>query len=239
MKPLYFVHIPKTGGRAVAEFMLRQSPRFAWPHMEKGGVYPGSHFPRSVEELLQWRRAHAANAQAIAGHFPAGVMRLADCYEITVLRDPVERLFSLHRFLGDRQAEWYDPRLFRWLRLAKIGGRPQVCEVYTRILSGTDFRDPRKMTQEDKNRATSTLEEMALVGVTEHLDVFGRRLSKLCGWHDLAMPIVGSADGRSAAHKNLSEKQSATTINMARDCAGFDLELYALAKSIQDKKCNF
>lgn len=102
---LLFLHIPKVGGRTVAEFL---SSIAISANLLQYKLYNGSPF-LLIPELLQ------PNHTFIAGHFTTRLFELnpamEQCYTLTVLRDPVDRAISAFFYHGRQYPEDVDPCL--------------------------------------------------------------------------------------------------------------------------------
>ena len=133
MAPLVFMHIPKTGGMGIDQWIARsQGPNVFW--------YPSSYMEQALVEVPDW-------AEFVVGHTPAD---LPGTY-ITVLRDPAERVHSLyyaHMKYGDFPHKRLS--LFEFVEQAPY---PEIDNGMTRRLAGAL----------DLDRALARLREFAFV----------------------------------------------------------------------------
>ncbi|MFM1822609.1 MAG: hypothetical protein RI967_875 [Planctomycetota bacterium] len=182
-RAILFDHIPKCAGTSLADHLFAHCD--GRPVLRLDG--------RSQDEAA---RAFAALPEAtrhgyalIAGH---GAFRLApftapDTLRITVLRDPVERIASLHRYILQTPAHYLHAEVTRDLpRLADFAATHPTLEVrdfvtwhYTGLPPAEIARDP----DEAARRAFDLLRaEFDLVGFTEDMDPFVARLDERAGF---------------------------------------------------------
>ncbi len=93
--PFLFLHIPKTGGTSLVTLLANA---FGERHLRRLGSEEGVS-RAALRKLLA--SADMQDIRCLAGHFPAHAFgaRLAEHQVFTVLRHPVDRVFSLYRFL--------------------------------------------------------------------------------------------------------------------------------------------
>jgi hypothetical protein len=107
---LVFLHLPKTGGSTLHELFSA--------HFTAEEICPERHSnlrAYSVDELRQWR--------FFSGHFDADEIRRIPrpLFVVTVLREPIERLFSLYYFWKRQTDEFIDQNGMGYLRITKDG----------------------------------------------------------------------------------------------------------------------
>jgi hypothetical protein len=142
-----------------------------------------------------------ATIKVYAGHFPFMVRELIEPRPLvlSVVRDPVERTLSLlklrsqgQRYQGwDLEAIYEDPFLFRWL----------VHNHQTRVFGLTVEDEPKGFMTKvpiDEDRlaiARRSLEQVDVLGLTDHYERFLDEVIAATGWHLERLPNAHVSKG--------------------------------------------
>lgn len=211
--PIYFMHVPKTAGRSVSEFLTT-----VYGKRNTASLKLPAHLGKfSIADLMGKRH--------ISSHFGPGLYEVVQrdrMISFTMLRDPVERTVS-HVFFHQRAlrrgapfSEVHRERMLPLLNadlatwLASAEARYLVTDYQTRHLGNSfDFRPYLKDETTGRiplvlerpipsealidgldmgsvfNKARGQLESMAVVGLTEH---FAESLELLCDLIGIPMP---------------------------------------------------
>jgi len=210
---LIFVHVPKTGGTSITNMIKGHlRGRVEWETNDQGIVT---------------NRARTF----ILGHIPYGVH---DCHPdrdpiyFTVLRDPVERLWS-HYYSVMR-----NPHHHLYARAAFLGIETYVQDrtvtwendnILTRMISGRGYSGPddTPITEIDFMRAVAHLKHFQIVGLSERMPETVTMLYQALGWKPEAL-----------RHDNLGRNKPdvipAETRAMLERVTTFDRLLYAIGK---------
>lgn len=115
MKPIVFLHLPKTAGQSVRQFLCDAFPRRS--------MFPG----QMDQHLALFSRADLRQYDMFAGHFSWSLLDVLgeDALLLTVLRDPVERILSFFRFLRRQglalsEAQKNDPNMLGLAKAAEL-----------------------------------------------------------------------------------------------------------------------
>jgi hypothetical protein len=239
--PLYFLHIPKTGGTSVAHFF-----KSLFPHHEICPAWLWDHLDGWPMERLQ-------NYRLFVGHFGDALENYlgVKMRTVTVLREPVERSISqyahvrrdeLHPYhklaeqlslrefcvhpetrhmIENYQAKYLASRIPDVIRTAN---RTQAARV--RDFGITDafehIMDCSLSPKDLQRRARARLDDCAAVGVTERLDETLGLFARTAGvdWQSDA-PKKNTADNRPAVDPE--------TIALIRELTAIDVALHGMA----------
>jgi hypothetical protein len=196
-KPLFFYHVPKTGGDALisaAVDALGRSRVLDFFDNDAGRI------GKRLDPLL--------NEHGFAffhGHVSPTRLPPRDAFiSAAILRDPTERMLS--HFCYAYENRFRGHRLSQYFRRPEHLGRPQFGyadmihwlkefkwdNVQTRFLSGT-FRAP--VGEAECARALEALEKLDIVGVTENLDPFFASVGDVLG-APLRIRVTNTSDRR-------------------------------------------
>lgn len=228
-KPLpVFIHIPKTAGtafRAVIEHNVEAAERVEI--YRTGGI--------SLARALWNERARLPAARIALGHFEhrVGEFIERECRYFTMLRDPVERVLSLYKFLKHDFKEHPLHRKFNSGDLdfdTWVNRRPRnASNVMTKMISGlaTEYED---CTPNMLDRAIRNLRAMPAVGLQEHFNESVDRICAALGWK----PIYPQRNRSGMQNRQFieSEEIGETTLQRIREINELDTALYQEAMSI-------
>jgi hypothetical protein len=198
VRRLIFLHMPRTGGTALHDAL---APAFA----------PEETCPARFAELYRFGPEELARWRFFSGHFRMDEVRRipGERVIVTILRDPRERILSLHRFWHRIGLSTPEPTpelraareesLLGFLRSPVPEVREAIDNALTRTLAGHVLcraRGWRLITGPGRSLSISRAETMAraleglmqvdLLGFTEALEVVAARLRRV--WPELPAP---------------------------------------------------
>lgn len=209
------IHIKKTGGMSFKRLLKRQYARKYYR------INAGPNIKNRDEILKQKLEAIPEDTRVIHGHITyRDIVPLIEekpgVPVITWLREPVERMISLYYYaklkfeqgLRPEYPYMVDISLVDFLKLRYRN------ESYSYVLDGCN------------------LEDLAFVGVLEHLDADLEHLGRLMGWKMLSMPRINVNTEYKAKYPKPSEQE----YGEIRKMIAADLELYAHALELRRKR---
>lgn len=228
---LVFLHIDKTGGMSVREWLARQFP--------PEEIRPVIHHPQASWQTDAYPTVHqdlfVANAsfrhdpahKLVMGHYDWSIVpKIPGALVVTMVREPVARAASLWRFVCKERAmfgaasERAETLGFdRWVRMYSGTYANQM----TAQLAGCRWSAPAEVNAELFTQAARNLRQCALVGLFECLDESLERLRSLAG-------VDGPADW---PHVNATADRFVVADDTAafiRQASRFDVELYELVR---------
>lgn len=185
---LIFLHIPKTGGISLRSTLLTAVA----PHPTFRILHPINDHAMLAAMPIADRRALAL----VEGHMYYGVHEVLPrpATYITLLRDPLARLRSFHRYVSRERWHPFHPVINgEGLSLSDCVARALTTELdnyMTRSLTSLDFANVPfgAVTPEMLALAKARLDSIQLVGLTERLDDFYSLLCKHLSWPNLRPP---------------------------------------------------
>lgn len=230
---LVFTHIPKTGGGSLTQIFRDNFPAEQIMDISALRVRERSD---AKAVLSQEINRVAKSIQVIYGHvnFSYNVQQYLrrDCANMTLLREPVERVISLFYFVrqlknGNKIAEEINQKGISLDDFAVYETFQPLDNIQVRYLANSRGPDSnltiadRHLLEEAKE---NLLKRFDIFGVTEHFDVFAERL---CRRFNLTYnPSVRLND----SGKPGLEMIAADTVNKIRERNSYDLELWQFAK---------
>jgi len=178
---LLHLHIPKTGGSTITKMLE--------------GYY-GDRYHRvpngQAGEFWSEQAFNFDDYDVISGHF---VYAKSDCPYITFLRNPIDRLLSLHYYFGHTSAKGYRDEIallsFEQFALSDFPTRSLHDELFyfvdndmVRRISGMG-KVYRAVGEAELGQALRNLEKFPFVGLVEYFNDSVRRWEKLFGWPEL------------------------------------------------------
>lgn len=250
MAPIFFIHIPKTGGttiRSCLETDQRTAPICPW--------YDERDFLTSTEDLYEFR--------TFVAHVPYFVSNLLPkhCFKFTVLREPISRAISAFKHIlrepthpmhltTMREA----PTLGQFIRHPSLG--ISLRNTQTRYLgSNLDFARLYKMVrsggasvpaalgrinevrraeanEELLSSALGALELLDYFGLTEHLQLSVNTVFSHLELESIErLPVLNSAPRERADHR---VEYSEEDMDLLRAANLYDIKLYEHAKRIYE-----
>lgn len=203
---MIFLHIPKTGGLSLRSTLLAgiaPRPTFRILH-------PIDDVAKLAALPLEERRSLAL----VEGHMYYGVHEHipGDSTYMTLLRDPVARLRSFHRYVSrERWHPFHGMIVPERLSLVDCIDRQMTVELdnyMTRSLTSLKFAHVPfgGVTREMFELAVSRLESMPLVGTTERLGDFHAELCRHMGWAVTAVPHLNRTEAEGGEIDGESER---------------------------------
>lgn len=171
--PVFFMHIPKTGGTSLRHKLTQKFPDSqVYPNQELMKTF-GDRYPR-YHELEDQDYEHMQSARLVIGHFPIIIRyRLPeDCKVITFFRDPVQRAVSnlLHIYIHGKSNTGSLEEVF------EHHSKP-ICNYQTRQMSG-HWSTP-ELNDESLEAAIHNLELVDCVCLTEQFDASLQKIGAL------------------------------------------------------------
>lgn len=234
MDCLIFLHIPKTGGISLRERLLariRPRPTFRILHPIDDHAKLEAMPPQERTEL-----------GLVEGHMYHGVHTLLTqrCAYITLLREPLERLHSWHRYVSRERWHPFHKTITQGrLSLADCIDRRLTTEMdnyMTRSLTSLEHAHVPfgAVTREMFELASRNLEAAEFVGTTERLDAFYALLCHRLGWAQSQIGHLNRTRPASAAGKGPQADPRMSRI--VRELNSLDYALWERAGLILDSR---
>ncbi len=240
---LIFLHVPKTGGTSLKEFLKSKYERenyyeIAW-NSETG--LRGMDY---LNQFIALPQAKRDRFDLILGHFPYGLHKFLSrpCMYVTLLRNPLERLLSFyHQLSADhhRSHEFMTrnytvEEYFQDLNTPESGTAPAVKFFSDMVFNTLQIMDNpvewsyARECQDEQTIKRRLSDEFMLVGLTERLEDFLFLLCRRMGWRPSALGHENKTPGRPPAEQELSPDQ----LGRANEMLSAEWELYSHAEKL-------
>ncbi len=238
--PLFFMHIPKTAGMSMRQYLREQ-------------YHPHEILPVERWEDLRGNDREVSSYRLVRGHFRYNLRELLapDARVLVVLRDPLRRTVSALRHLGRDPDFHHTYDTAKDLTLGEIIRHPKIMgfqrDVQARFLCAS--RSAAKVSaylEEARSRhkdvdagdleippnfqlAADRLEVIDFVGITEDLGALLSTLAREMNYHPpLYFPVVNENPDRIDPLDGLTEEE----LDIVRKHNTVDLQLYDFAKKM-------
>jgi hypothetical protein len=233
---VYFMHIPKTAGTALKEYLLRQ---FA---------------PEEICPASSWREQEAVppgTFRLVSGHFfDVGELFVATPHVLTILRDPVSR--SLSEYGQLKSDPTHDPELHAYIAEERLSfsefmrseaGMHHLRDYQSRHLVAnlgpSRSRDQRRLgdlafmpSGDLLEAALDSLHSLAVLGVAERLSEFQALVAYTFGWK-IARPLARvNVNPDRPKEAGLAEDD----LQFLRELTTIDAQLYEHARQLSTSR---
>ena len=239
---LFFVHIPKTAGTTLTEILDQ--------HFDPLEIFPHTHWHSVPEELPI---EELTGFGLYRGHFYKTSLETllpGKVSTLTVLRDPIERIFSAYNHTRNFKETAQHPHH------AAIGGEDGTLLDYINMPD----KNPTRNTQvsylswpapdersvmasqqcyafdptpfQDLERAKEALSQMAFVGIQEDFDRSIQLLNHTLQWDPVS--LVGKANV--GMYSNRASDVESSVLERLRELNQLDLELYDYGKTLFEER---
>lgn len=240
---LYFLHIPKTGGRTLYHYLSKQFPLNNQLHFH------------TWKELLNNNPQNFENVELITGHFGYGIYHILPKKPdyITFLRNPVDRTISFYHHMCCRRFEnifvpnnWEIPlngleglledKEKKWLFSNNMSRHLAVDLNIPEITNNKQFlyESEPKFVKPDNYKdlleiAKKNLLEFKFFGLLEKFDDSLKMLNQIMGWENTRIMKIGESQGKP---KYIPNK----ILDKIKYNNEIDLELYDFAFKIFEER---
>jgi Sulfotransferase family len=241
IRPLFFMHIPKTAGSAFSLHLKN--------HFNFEDICPAVFWP----DFLRIPQVRRGSYKLIAAHLSDDAnwyLNVRPIY-ITVLRDPVERVLSFfhyQKYLSTERRQVFSDESMNqrarklWdelsangvefvLRSADPGMIRSISNLQTRTILGDMMNMPEILTDAHLEDAKTKLRGYAFVGITERMQQSLDLLSYTFGWAPMENVRVNETPEGA-----FRQDVSAEAVSMIREMNQRDIELYGFAKGLFEER---
>ncbi|MCB0794037.1 MAG: sulfotransferase family 2 domain-containing protein [Flavobacteriales bacterium] len=234
-----FVHVPKTAGSTLLDLLSRQ---YGPPNVHRTRAMD---LEASLEDFRGISQAERDKVRLLMGH---GVLRLQDLFPpgtrmFTFLRDPFEQFISSFHYI--RRATWnrYHEQVkdmrseLQFLEHRVITGNDNPQTRHLAGLGTDPLPDPdgelrvQVVDEAVSGRASTQLDAMVFVGLTEHFDESLLLLSDVLGWKG---PLRYQVHNRTRSRPKVPADHQLRSA--FEEVYAADLELYERARSRLQKQ---
>lgn len=216
----FFIHIPKTAGTSFRTMLYRQfDQRAIYPQFKD--IKANSDFYNDWSNLSRLNREDLAKISLLTGHFPFSARQFVGgdrCQVITVLRDPIRRVYSLLAHLQRHQPQLADKSMEQ-IFLQEQGASNGITRLFINDFSKAE------LDRTDLEEAKDNLTSCALIGLSEYFEETVSLAEKKFGWK------LGHVVTTNVGHKYQQNISPALTEQIRRGNE-LDIELYAFAEAL-------
>jgi hypothetical protein len=228
MRPVVFVHLPRTGGTTLTLIVTRQFPAAL------SFAFDGADMDGSLARYRALPEHRRRALRLITGHVPFGIHEIVGLGDyVTMLRDPVERVISMYEYILRRPAHFLHDRVVAMdlAEYVETGVHPDARNGQCRLLSGEPHEAATCVGEVDLlERAWRNLESFVAVGLTERFDESLLLYRDRLGWERLSYGCENVLAGRPSAATFPAE-----VLEVVRQHNTLDLELYARVRTRFDE----
>lgn len=211
--PLYFFHVPKTGGTTLQYLLERRfAPEEVCPAQDES-------------QLAELADDHLAGYRLFAGHYWSLPRRLPGPLRMmTWLRNPLDRAVSMYKHILRDTGHPLHGAAHNPAGFESMLGHPALRNSQVRHLARVHEAYRRGLTDEQcLPLATAVTDRCFFVGFTEHYRASAERLFDLLGWEDREdIPRLNTADRHSpGVEVDASQREQLWAVN-ALDAALYD-----------------
>ncbi len=246
-KTLIFLHLPKTAGNTLLEFMLPNydgQPIFdVYARPKPNEQAHVRHYAERLEELAETPESFRRSLTLVYGHLPYGVHSLLPqpSHYLTYVREPVARVASLYQFIHENPRHYlYEPIVTKKLSLSDFATSDLAAEIsncMTRMLCGDPDSDAIRghapCPADALDRAWAHVQaSFAVAAPVEQFDRSLYLLHHVLGWPLRSIPIRNVTRSRQTSSALADDER--TVIAQAN---ALDVELYRRICQRFDQQC--